>query len=928
MSKKNRNFQVGAQATGMPEPITGENDCGEGCGGGTCHSCCHHRKTEGTVVGDASHTDCSQWCGPPTPPQPWINSHCGILDGKFNVGKTCTDEDVLKCCPNNTNMQASGAPRVSQIGGAVVGGAPGTYNCRDGCIHHDAYNYCPTCHFGGFGENGSFCDFEPPKDHCGDINGTCFSPFTGDGCKDCGCYNKPYWSCGCGVDGFDVLAYDCTGVCGGNAIYNVHNKCCGPWDGKYSCKGGAGCQSECGGNYDSLSHCIDQGCGTSCFIAGTKVTMTDETEKNIEDIVVGDKLLGENNTTNTVKELDWVTLGDRKLYSFNDYDNYFTTSDHPFKTTDGWRSINPYNTKIRDGEWMFNQLTGDLDAGNTLLTLDGDVKIKSIDSKEINNPDLPLYNFFLDGDYSYYADGYLVHNKVTPEHGTGPPAGGCFVEDTLISTPKGEVLIQDLKIGDEVNTFECADDEIITSTVKRAITHTPEEDSYGLYKIKTDSNEVITTGNHPFLTDSGLFVGDDMSKKFQWIGVFELEPEDFIYNEDGKREKVVSIEKLDYKDKTYNIEINGSNTPHYIANGFRVHNALSPEYGQSSDCIGVDCFKSPGGIQRRPGNSTIMRATCFPAGTQIDMADGTTKNIEDIKVEDKVKSYDEDTGEIKDDTVKMIEKPLRDGMATITFKDGSKLKITVDHPLYTRRAAITLPTQAIPEFIGWGSIDNTYTKYYYLSFSKTVKLIELKTGDEIFKNDKTWNEIVDIEYISGNIQAYSLADVDTNSNFFANGFLAHNGAGGRCIQAPEEPKIEMRGGRVRRGGNINRRNKMGRGGRTRPVARGRGRQMARGGRARPAPRGRGRKMPGGGRTCGVPGQPPCPGGGHRSGGRVGRPAPRGRGRAMARGGRTRPVPGRMQHGGTLNTNSGLPTSPNCPVGWAIAADGSCIPEGH
>ena len=47
-----------------------------------------------------------------------------------------------------------------------------------------------------------------------------------------------------------------------------------------------------------------------------------------------------------------VTLNPDKSYNFE------------IKTVDGWRSINPYNTKIRDGEWMFNQLTGDLDKGN------------------------------------------------------------------------------------------------------------------------------------------------------------------------------------------------------------------------------------------------------------------------------------------------------------------------------------------------------------------------------------------------------------------------------------------------------------------------------------------------------------------------------------------------------------------------------------
>ena len=62
---------------------------------------------------------------------------------------------------------------------------------------------------------------------------------------------------------------------------------------------------------------------------------------------------------------------------------------------------------------------------------------------------------------------------------------------------------------------------------------------------------------------------------------------------------------------------------------------------------------------------------------------------------------------------------------------------------------------------------------------------------------------------------------------------------------------------MRRGGRINKRNQMRRGGRTKPVARGRGRQMARGGRA-PA-----RRFQGGGRPN-IPGSAICPGGTERT----------------------------------------------------------------
>ena len=73
-------------------------------------------------------------------------------------------------------------------------------------------------------------------------------------------------------------------------------------------------------------------------------------------------------------------------------------------------------------------------------------------------------------------------------------------------------------------------------------------------------------------------------------------------------------------------------------------------------------------------------------------------------------------------------------------------------------------------------------------------------------------------------------------------------------------------------------------------------RMARGGI--PAPAGRGRKMPAGGQTCGMSGQPPCPGGGYR------------------RGGKTIPVPRKKyQTGGAAGAA--------CPAGTERTADGNC-----
>ena len=105
----------------------------------------------------------------------------------------------------------------------------------------------------------------------------------------------------------------------------------------------------------------------SCFIAGTQITMANGTFKNIEDVVVGDKVKG-HKEDNTVIKLDPTLLADRKLYSFNDNEHYFFTSEHPFMTEEGWKSIKPEKTKERDGVELYNQLKGELKIGDKLET--------------------------------------------------------------------------------------------------------------------------------------------------------------------------------------------------------------------------------------------------------------------------------------------------------------------------------------------------------------------------------------------------------------------------------------------------------------------------------------------------------------------------------------------------------------------------------
>jgi hypothetical protein len=142
--------------------------------------------------------------------------------------------------------------------------------------------------------------------------------------------------------------------------------------------------------------------------------MADGTEKAIERLVAGDIVLGMDGAHNTVLDMEVPPIGDRVLYAFNG-GNFFVTREHPFMLETGqWASINPNATK--DEKPAFTEKYGDiksLEVGDVILTKDGQkVKLETIESRDRYTKTMPVYNPVLDGNHTYYADGFLVHNKM------------------------------------------------------------------------------------------------------------------------------------------------------------------------------------------------------------------------------------------------------------------------------------------------------------------------------------------------------------------------------------------------------------------------------------------------------------------------------------------------------------------------------------
>ena len=146
----------------------------------------------------------------------------------------------------------------------------------------------------------------------------------------------------------------------------------------------------------------------TCFVADTQVTMSDGTYKNIQDVKIGEKVKGIEGAINTVVGYERPIIGNRVTYIINDKVEF--TGDHPFLSTEGW--------KVADLDLYFTiprNLDEDptlMQKGDILLTENGPVEIKSLEINTSRSSSETVYDLKLDGNNTYMADGFEVHNCI------------------------------------------------------------------------------------------------------------------------------------------------------------------------------------------------------------------------------------------------------------------------------------------------------------------------------------------------------------------------------------------------------------------------------------------------------------------------------------------------------------------------------------
>ncbi|MGH9463762.1 MAG: polymorphic toxin-type HINT domain-containing protein, partial [Vicinamibacteria bacterium] len=140
----------------------------------------------------------------------------------------------------------------------------------------------------------------------------------------------------------------------------------------------------------------------------------------------------------------------------------------------------------------------------------------------------------------------------------GGSALPCFPAATLVKTPAGDRLIEDLRAGDQVVAFDFPTGAAVPSTVTRTLHNRTQF----LVAIETELGKLWSTRLHPFwAVDLG-----------RWVKGMELKAGARLRTVDGGEAVVVSTEVVCADEATFNVEVEGQHNFFVASAGVLVHN--------------------------------------------------------------------------------------------------------------------------------------------------------------------------------------------------------------------------------------------------------------------------------------------------------------------------------------------------------------------
>lgn len=300
---------------------------------------------------------------------------------------------------------------------------------------------------------------------------------------------------------------------------------------------------------------VTEDCNLRCFVMGTPVIMADYSQKNIEDIRVGDEILGFNKKDHLKMKKAKVThvfeVRKARVVSLKhpEIGEVLVTPDHEFITSDN-RWVRAVDITPED-ELVFTEIIQEEKSCRPDIIY---LKHVEVNKKRLFEDERPVYN--IETETGTYIAGNLSASNCSY----------CFVAGTKVKLPDGTVKnIEDIQIGDKILGFDEDVKDVYRIDLYPAevtnILHRKTE----VYQIDLGVGISIRgTYDHPMLTTKGwipigeLKLGDRLVR---FMGVYDNQP---IFN----YPEVVKVTEQD-EETVYNIT---TSCHTFIADHLLTHN--------------------------------------------------------------------------------------------------------------------------------------------------------------------------------------------------------------------------------------------------------------------------------------------------------------------------------------------------------------------
>ena len=179
---------------------------------------------------------------------------------------------------------------------------------------------------------------------------------------------------------------------------------------------------------------------------------------------------------------------------------------------------------------------------------------------------------------------------------------------------------------------------------------------------------------------------------------------------------------------------------------YNKHSGFSTTYKVTSLSSGTTYYYYVKAVNSKGGTYTSVKSfttasTCFLAGTKILMADGSYKNIEDVKVGDIVKAYDIQNGRLVDAKVSYVYHHPKEAAPEYYIVINGVLKVTPNHPIYVN--------------------------------GKWLPAEEIRIGDKLQGVNGEEIKVTSIQKVFRKEATYNL-EIEIYHNYFADNILVHN----------------------------------------------------------------------------------------------------------------------------------------------------------